>query len=54
VAIFRHTRQGSIKTRYRYKDGVNHFAKFLAVAYKKQNLNRIKVKHLEVYVEEMQ
>ena len=26
---FRHTRQGS-ETRYRYKDGVKHFAKFMA------------------------
>lgn len=51
--VFIHTRQGSIKTRYRYKDGVNHFAKFVAEAFKKQNLNKIEIKHLEAYVEQM-
>lgn len=52
--VFRHTRQGSFETRYRYKDGVKHFAKYLAEAYKKQNLNRIRPAHLEGYVEQMQ
>jgi site-specific recombinase XerD len=52
--VFRHTRQGSIQTRYRYKDGVQHFAKFLAETYKKQNLNKIQAKHLQGYVEQMQ
>ena len=51
--VLRHTRQCSIKTRYRYEDGVNHFAKFLAGAFKKQNLNKIKAKHLEAYAEQM-
>ncbi|MGG7179460.1 hypothetical protein ACQPU1_17995 [Clostridium paraputrificum] len=44
--VFRHTRQGSIKTRHRYEDGMNHFAKFLAETFKKQNLNKIENKHL--------
>lgn len=52
--VFRHTRQGSIKTRYRYEDGMNHFAKFLAETFKKQNLNKIESKHLQGYVEQMQ
>lgn len=52
--VFRHTRQGSIKTRYRYEDGMNHFAKFLAETFKKQNLNKIESKHLQAYVEQMQ
>ena len=51
---FRHTRQGSIKTRHRYEDGMNHFAKFLAEAFKKQNLNKIEDKHLQSYIEQMQ
>jgi site-specific recombinase XerD len=51
--VFRHCRQGSIKTRYRYRDGMYHFCKFLAMAYRKQNLNSIKPKHLEGYVEQM-
>jgi len=52
--VFRHTRQGSIKTRYRYEDGMNHFAKFLAETFKKQNLNKIESKHLQAYSEQMQ
>jgi integrase/recombinase XerD len=52
--VFRHTRQGSIKTRERYEDALNHFAKFLAEGFKKQNLNKIEPKHLEAYVEQMQ
>ena len=51
--IFRHCNQGSIKTRYRYRDGVYHFCKFLAMAYRKQNLNNLSSKHLEGYVEQM-
>lgn len=51
---FKHTRQGSIKTRYRYQDGMEHFAKFLAEVYRKQNLNKIQDKHLQAYVEQMQ
>ncbi|MBE6091132.1 MAG: site-specific integrase [Clostridium beijerinckii] len=52
--VFSHTRQCSIKTRHRYMDGVKHFAKFLAEEFKKQNLNKIKSKHLLEYVEQMQ
>lgn len=52
--VFKHTRQGSIKTRYRYQDGMEHFAKFLAEVYRKQNLNKIQDKHLQAYVEQMQ
>lgn len=50
---FRHTRQGSKETRYRYKDSLIHFAKFMAVVYKKQNLNKIENKHIEAYIEQM-
>ncbi|GAA0086289.1 hypothetical protein UT300007_27280 [Clostridium sp. CTA-7] len=52
--VFSHTRQGSIKTRYRYEDGMNHFAKFLSESFKKQNLNKIEDKHLQAYVEQIQ
>src|SRR5690554_6769857 len=51
--VFKHTRQGSYESRYRYKDGVKHFAKFIAETYKKQNLNRIENKHLEEYAQQM-
>ena len=52
--VFRHCNQGSYKTRERYEDGVKNFAKYLADAFKKQNLNNIKPKHLYAYVEFMQ
>jgi hypothetical protein len=37
--VFRHNRQGSIKTRYCYEDEMNHFAKFLEESFNKQNFN---------------
>lgn len=52
--VFRHCNQGSYKTRERYEDGVKNFAKYMADAFKKQNLNNIKPKHLYTYVEFMQ
>lgn len=52
--VFRHCNQGSYKTRERYEDGVKNFAKYMADAFKKQNLNNIKPKHLYAYVEFMQ
>lgn len=52
--VFRHCNQGSYKTRERYEDGVKNFAKFMADAFKKQNLNNIKPKHLHAYTEFMQ
>ncbi|WP_097033377.1 tyrosine-type recombinase/integrase [Clostridium tertium] len=52
--IFRHCNQGAYKTRERYEDGVKNFAKFMADAFKKQNLNNIQSKHLYAYVEFLQ
>lgn len=52
--VFRHCRQGSIRTRRRYEDGTKHVAKFLATVYNKQNLNNISNKALEAYVEQAQ
>lgn len=54
VRIFKHCRQGSIKSRVRYEDHVKSIAKFLAVSYNKQNMNNISNSHLEAYVEQMQ
>lgn len=51
---FKHCRQGSKKTRFRYKDGTKHIAKFLAVAYQKQSLNNISNQALEEYVQQAQ
>lgn len=39
---------------YRYVSAMKNFNKFLAVAYSKENLNRIENRHLEAYVEQMQ
>lgn len=52
--VFRHCNQGAYKTRERYEDGVKNFGKFMADAFKKQNLNNIKPKHIFAYVEFMQ
>lgn len=52
--VFRHCNQGSFKTRERYEDGVKNFAKFMADAFKKQNLKNIKAKHVYAYTEFMQ
>lgn len=52
--VFRHCNQSAYKTRERYEDGVKNFAKYIADAFKKQNLNNIKPKHLHSYVEFMQ
>lgn len=52
--VLRYFNQGSYKTRERYEDRVKNFAKFIADAFKKQNLNNIKPKHLYAYVEFMQ
>ena len=37
VKVFRHMRQGSIKTRHRYEDGVNHEVKLLILQDMTQN-----------------
>lgn len=54
VRVFKHSRQGSIKSRIKYTDSVRHLAKFLAVSYNKQSMNNISNSHLEAYVEQMQ
>ena len=51
--VFRHCNQGPYKTRERYEDGVKNFAKFMACAFKNQNLNNINPKHLYSYLEFM-
>lgn len=52
-AIFRDCREGSIKTRYRYKEAVERFSSFLATEYKLQKFENIKAKHIEGYVERL-
>ncbi|MCY0892605.1 MAG: phage integrase N-terminal SAM-like domain-containing protein [Acidibacillus sp.] len=52
--IWRHVNQGSIKTRYRYKEAVTRFCHFAADTYKLQKVTNIKDKHLISYVAHMQ
>lgn len=52
--VFKHCRQGSKKTNPRYKSGVKHLAKLLAVAYNKKSMNNISNSALELYVEQAQ
>ena len=51
--VFRHCNQSSYKIRERYEYGVKNFAKYMADAFKKQNVNNIKPKHLYTYVKFM-
>lgn len=47
--VFRHCNQGFYKIRERWGWGIN-FAKYMADAFNKQNLNNIKTRHLYSYV----
>lgn len=53
-AVFKHSHECAFKTRDRYRDAMLSFSKFLAVEYKKQNITKIKNKHIEEYVLHMQ
>lgn len=50
----RHNRQGSFKTRDRYYDAVDRFARHLADKYNLQKMNNVSGKHLASYIQEMQ
>lgn len=52
--ISKHNRQGSFKTKERYKQGVDRFCKFLAANFGIQKFANINDKHVEKYVEDMQ
>ena len=52
--IFRHNRQGSFKTRERYKMAMNRFCRFLAHEYRLEKLANIAPKHIRAYTEHMQ
>jgi len=53
-AIFRHARQGSIKTRERYRETGHRLAKFLGEQYRMKNLKNLQDKHVEAYVRLLQ
>jgi integrase len=49
--IFKTANQRSFKTRYRYWDSANQFARFLSVEFKVQNLKNMAPKHIVAFVE---
>ncbi len=49
--VFRHSRQGSIQTRHRYKEAVCRFCYFLAEVYRLERLANIAPKHIFAYAE---
>lgn len=51
--IFRNTREGSFRTRDRYKKGCHRFTKFLAEEFCLQKFQNVKAKHIYAYVEHM-
>lgn len=51
--VYRHNRQGSFKTRERYRDAMKRFCRFLAEVYYVEKLPSIAAKHIYTYVENM-
>ncbi|MDL2327643.1 tyrosine-type recombinase/integrase [Ruminococcaceae bacterium OttesenSCG-928-A11] len=52
--LFRHNRQGSYKTRLRYKEGFRRFLQYLAEHYRTQRLANISPEHFKSYAQYMQ
>ncbi len=53
-AVFKNCHECSFKTRETYQERVEVFAKFLAIEYRKQNIQKISNEHLTHYVEYLQ
>lgn len=53
-AVFRHTRQGSIKTRERYRESGGRLARFLGERFQSKNMKNLQDKHVEAYVRFLQ
>lgn len=49
--VFRHCRQGSIKTRARYRESVYRLCAFLAEVYRLEKLANLAPKHIYAYAE---
>lgn len=49
--IFRNANRNSYKTRHRYWDSANQFARFLATEFKVQNIRNMAPKHIVAYIE---
>lgn len=52
--VSKHVNQGSIKTRERYKEAVDRFARHLADQYNVQRFANVNDKHLQSYIQYMQ
>jgi integrase len=52
--IYKHSRQGSFKTRERYFEGTKRFCRFLSEKYKLQKFANVQDKHVKTYIEHMQ
>lgn len=52
--LFNHVNQGSIKTRYRYREAVDRFSKFVAYEFRLQKFENVQEKHVIAYVKYMQ
>lgn len=52
--IFKHTRIGSYRTRFRYRDSVRLFSKFVNDKFKLQNARNINDKHVVAFVQHRQ
>lgn len=52
--IFKHSRQGSYKTRERYYKAMRRFCRFLAEEYRLERLANISPKHIYAFVDHMQ
>lgn len=53
-SVFKHSHECSILTRRTYNERMDVFAKFLAVEYRKQNINKITNNHIAHYVRYLQ
>lgn len=51
--LFRHCRQGSIKTRYRYLEAMKRFIAFVAQEFRLEKLANIREKHLVAYLQHL-
>lgn len=51
--LYRHTRQGSYRTRPRYRAAVLDYCKFIAYKYRLQKFSNTKAKHIEAWVNDM-
>lgn len=52
-AKFRHINKGSYQTKYRYLEALRLFSRVMVTGFHKNNLNRIRVKHIQYFADYM-